>query len=95
MKEIKARKRHVTGRKRDKTEIENIFNSYLTHIADAAAVINEEDFGTDYSTHPRIQSISIKHSSNTMTNFDFEFSNSKQVEKFLFEMNTRKIVVMT
>ena len=74
-----------------RSEIANIFNSYFIHIADAAAAeINEEDFGTDYSTHPRIQSILINHSSNTMTNFDFEFTNSKQVEKFLLEMNTRK-----
>ena len=63
---------------------------YFIHIADAAAEINEEDFGTDYSTHPSIQSILINHSSNTTTNFDFEFTNSKQVEKFLLEMNTRK-----
>ena len=75
---------------KDKTEIANIFNSYFIHIADAAAEINEEDFGTDYSTHPSIQSILINHSSNTMINFDFEFTNSKQVEKFLLEMNTRK-----
>ena len=55
---------------KDKTEIANIFNSYFIHIADAAAEINEADFGTDYSTHPSIQSILINHSSNTMTNFD-------------------------
>ena len=75
---------------KDKTEIANIFNSYFIHIADAAAEINEADFGTDYSIHPSIQSILINHSSNTMTNFDFEFTNLKQVEKFLLEMNTCK-----
>ena len=43
----------------DKTEIVNIFNSYFIHVADAAAEINEEDFGMDCSTHPSIQSICI------------------------------------
>ena len=75
---------------KDKTEIANICNGYFILIADAAAEINEADFGTDYSIHPSIQSILINHSSNTVTNFDFEFTNSKQVEKFLLEMNTRK-----
>lgn len=31
-----------------------------------------------------------QHSSNVKTNFDFELTNSKQVEMFLLEMNTRK-----
>ena len=75
---------------KDKTEIVNIFKSYFIDIADAAAEINEEDFGTDCSTHPSIQSILTNHSSNITTNFDFEFTNSKQVEKSLLEMNTRK-----
>ena len=75
---------------KDKTEIANIFNSYFIDIADAAAEINEENFGTDSSTHPSIQSILTNHSSNITTNFDFEFTNSKQVEKSLLEMNTRK-----
>lgn len=39
---------------KDKTERANIFNSYFIHIADAAAEINEEDSGTDRSTHPSI-----------------------------------------
>jgi len=75
---------------KDKTEIASIFNSYFIHIADAAAEINEGDFGTDCSTHPSIQSILTNHSSNITTNFDFEFTSSKQVEKFLLEMNMRK-----
>ena len=75
---------------KDETEIANIFNSYFIHIADAATEINEEDFGSDCSTHPSIQSILSNHSSNIITNFDFEFINSKQVEKFLLELNTRK-----
>ena len=52
--------------------------------------INEEEFGSDCSSHPSIQSILSNHSSNIITNFDFEFINSKQVEKFLLELNTRK-----
>ena len=72
------------------SSIANIFSSYFIHIADAAAEINEADFRTDYCIHPSIQPILINHSSNIMTNFDFEFTNSKQVEKFLLEMNTRK-----
>ena len=62
---------------KDKTEITNIFNSYFIHIADAAAEINKEDFGTDCSTHPSIQPILTNHS-NIITNFDFELTNSEQ-----------------
>ncbi|RMX52224.1 hypothetical protein pdam_00007977 [Pocillopora damicornis] len=29
-------------------------SSYFIHVADAAAEINEEDFGTDFSTYPSI-----------------------------------------
>ena len=75
---------------KDKTEIANIFNSYFIHIADAAAEINEEDVGTDCNTHPSIQSILTNLSSNIITNFDFELTNSKQVERILLKMNTRK-----
>jgi len=57
---------------KDKTEIANIFNTYFIHVADAAAEIDKEDFGTDCSTHPSIQSILTNHSSNITTNFDFE-----------------------
>ena len=39
---------------RDKREITEAFNNYFTHIADAAAKINEEDFGTDFSAHSNI-----------------------------------------
>ena len=65
---------------KDKTEIANI------HIDDAAAKINEDDFGTDCSNHPSFQSILTNHSSNRVTNFDFELTNSQQVDKFLLEM---------
>ena len=75
---------------KDKTEIANIFKIYFIHIADAAAEINEEDVGTDCNSHPSIQSISTNLSSNIITNFDFELTNSKQVEKFLLQRNTRK-----
>ena len=59
-------------------------------MADTAAEINEADFGTDFSTHPRIQSILTNYSSKIILNFDFEHTNSKQVEKFFLEINTRK-----
>ena len=68
---------------KDKNEIANIFNSYFIHVADAAAEINEEDFGTDFSTYPSIQSILTNHSSKMILNFDFSHTNSKQVEEFL------------
>ena len=59
-------------------------------MADTAAEVNEADFGTDFITHPSIQSILTNYSSKIILNFDFEHTNSKQVEKFFLEMNTRK-----
>ena len=70
------------------------FNNYFTHIADAAAEINEEDFGTDLSAHPSIKSIRKNHCLDGTSDFDFQSTNTKQVEKFLLEMNTVNPVAM-
>ena len=51
---------------------------------------NEEDFGTDLSAHPSIKSILKNHCSDGTSDFDFQSTNTKQVEKFLLEMNTSK-----
>ena len=75
---------------KDNREMAEAFNNYFTHIADAAAEINEEDFGTDFSAHPSIKSILRNHYSDGTSDFDFQSTNTKQVEKLLLENNTRK-----
>jgi len=75
---------------KDNREIAEAFNNHFTHIADAAAEINEEDFVTDFSAHPSIKSILRNHYSDGTSDFDFQSTNTKQVEKLLLENNTRK-----
>ena len=75
---------------KNKKDTAEVFNNYFIHIADAAEEVNQEEFGTDFNSHPSIASIQRNHYLARTSDFDFEFTNATHVEKIIQEINARK-----